>query len=485
MVNYVLLSRIGIENTAELVIFIHNAIYAHLPFIIYRSPFTILFFLCLFILSGCSPPPSPTPWPTRTSISTSTSASASASISTKTIVKTVATRQPTSAATVTPALQATAILPSATLTVWDALPPPQAKQLGQEIQQFQAQYPTYHIVLTHYDNPDALLTNILSGEAEFDLILASPILLGDLLEAEQLAPMSDFFSTAFLDNFAGVTLQGASKDKTLWGLPDTTGFHLLLFYNRALLDQPPTTMSEVLATSAEIASTSNGDKWGLGFNSYDPLWLIPWLATYNGWLVDETGQPTLNSLAMVAALTDYNQWHQSVGVLPATSYDSMRIEFVNGNLALMIDGEWAVSELGRAKNLDWGVTTLPHTGDTGIQPAAPLVLSRYWTVNRTMSGNKSQAVVSFLEHVTRPERQLVWLESFQALPTHRTALDSSTVLSNPIWRISRQQMLRGHGIMAGVNPNQLLGAMRTPLIQMLEGTLTPEEAAMMMQERME
>ncbi|MDM8530192.1 extracellular solute-binding protein [Anaerolineales bacterium HSG25] len=440
---------------------------------------TVLFFLSLIILNACTPPtppPSPTPWPTPTAI-------AEKNVE-KTVIQatTAATQQPIS--TVTPVPQPTATLPSASLVVWEALPPAQAKQLAQEIEQFQVQYPTYRIVLNHYDDPEVLVADILSGEAEFDIVLASPILLNSLLDAEQLAPMSDFFSTAFLDSFAGVTLQGASMDKALWGLPDTAGFHLLLFYNRALLDQPPTTMPEVLAASAEIASTSEGDKWGIGFNGYDPLWLIPWLAPYNDWLVDEAGQPTLNSLAMIAALTDYNRWQKSTGVLSATSYDSMRTEFVNGNLALMLDGEWAVSELGQAKNLDWGVATLPQVGDTGTQPATPLVLARYWIVSRMMSGNKSQAVVSFLEHVTRPERQLVWLETFQALPTHRTALDSSTVLGNPSWRVSRQQMLQGHSIAAGVNPNKLLEAMRQPLILMLEGTLTPEEAAAVMQEQM-
>ncbi|NIO67737.1 MAG: ABC transporter substrate-binding protein, partial [Anaerolineae bacterium] len=44
------------------------------------------------------------------------------------------------------------------------------------------------------------------------------------------------------------------------------------------------------------------EHYGLAMNYRDPLWLVPWLSGFGGWLVDEDGQPTLDTAAMVEAL---------------------------------------------------------------------------------------------------------------------------------------------------------------------------------------
>ncbi|MBE7471956.1 MAG: extracellular solute-binding protein [Anaerolineales bacterium] len=432
-----------------------------------HRPHLLLFsFILLCILTACvppTPPPSPTPWPTATPTRTPTPASAAAT------PRASATPTRTPAPTPTP--------PVTNLLVWASLPEAQAKVLAEDVQAFQKEFPYYSVTLRHYDSPENFMTPLMAGETQFDVVLASPVLLGSLWRAEQLAPMADFYAPAFLDSFASITLQGARRDNQLWGLADTAGFHLLLFYNRDLLDRPP-------GDTAELAKLAKaGSAPILGINSYDPLWVLPWLPAYGGWLTTAAGRPTLDTPAMQKALAFYLGWHNpKAGLSPLASYDEMRTQFLAGQLPLVIDGEWAIGELGRSAKINWGVAPLPHVIEEGeSQAAAPLVLARYWAISRAASGNRTRAAAAFVEFITRPERQLDRATRFGLLPTRREALDDPLIVNDSALRLSAEQMLAGRTIPLGVNADALLNAMREPLRQVLEGELTPEQAAEKMQ----
>lgn len=435
----------------------------------------IVIILILVLNAACvppTPPPSPTPLPTVTR--------------TPTIVKTAATVQPsatpTTTRTPTPAATAT---PSITeIVVWENLPEAQAKALAEDVQAFQKKSPHFTVTLRHYGEPEDFMTPLQAGEIGFDVALVSPVLLGSLWTAEQLAPLSDFFAPSFLDNFAAITLQGASRQGKVWGLADTAGFHLLLYYNRDLVDVPPADTKELEKFARRLDGQGKIQGRVLGLNSYDPLWLTPWLSAYGGWLVDSQGRPSLDTPAMQEALALYLGWQDKAkGLASITSYDEVRAQFMAGTLPLVIDGDWAIGELARADNLDWGVAPLPGVVlAEGTQPAAPLVLARYWVVSRKASGDKALAAASFMEFVTRPERQLDRTVRFGLLPTRREALDDPLIVNDSALRISSEQMLAGRAIPLGVNPDALLNALREPLRQALAGELSPEEAAKLMQD---
>jgi ABC-type glycerol-3-phosphate transport system substrate-binding protein len=190
---------------------------------------------------------------------------------------------------------------------------------------------------------------------------------------------------------------------------------------------------------------------------------------------------------MQQALALYLGWQQGDNSLaPLATYDEVRAQFLAGKLALVIDGEWAIGELGRAANINWGVAPLPSVVEEGENlAAAPLVLARYWAVSRKASGDRALAAATFLEFVTRPERQLDRAVHFGLLPTRREALDDPLIVNDSALRLSSEQLLAGRTVPLGVNADALLNAMREPLRQALEGKLTPEEAAEMMQANVE
>jgi len=429
----------------------------------------------LLTLAACTPPTppaSPTPWPTPTSLVAEATDQVAPALA--------------AASTATPAAQLspTPTLPLTALVLWESLPEAQVQALTSDVQVFQTEFPQFAVTLQHYDRPESFMTPLNAGELDFDIVLAAPPLLNNLWAGGQLAPMSDFFPPSFVDGFASIALAGAQQEGELWGLPDTAGFHLLLFYNKDLIDTPPANTIE-LSELAQTLTTPN--HWGLGLNSYDPLWLTPWLTPQGGWLTDETGQPALNTPAMTATLRLYLDWHDDLnGIAPVETYNEVRARFLRGDVAMMIDGEWAMAELASTEELDWGVALLPGVGQIEeSDPAAPLVLARYWAISRSVRGDRALAVAAFLEHITSPERQLSWTTQFGLLPTRRQALDDPLITNEPTLRVSTAQLRAGRVVPLGVNANTILDAMREPLRGALDGELTPEEAAEAMQRNVE
>lgn len=427
----------------------------------------------LSLVTACvppTPPPSPTPWPSDTPTPAETNTPLAQATAPPT-----ATSPPTS--TPTPS--------TVTITVWENLPELQAALLAEDVLAFQEAFPQFQIELQHYDTAEDFAASLTVDEVTFDIVLAAAPLLSNLQSTEQIAPANDFFPPSFLDAFAAATLAGASLDEQLWGLPDTTGFHLMLFYNRALVDTPPTNMADVV----DLAETLDDNSLAtLGFNSYDPIWLLPWLDAAGGWLIDETGQPDLDPVAAETALELYLSWHDpDDGPAKVQTYEEMRQTFLNGNMALMIDGEWAIRELSYLSDLEWGLRSLPLVDlpEADSQPAVPLILGRYWAISSNISGDQVLAATAFLEFVTEPERQLVWTSQFNLLPTRREALDDPQIVNDPLLRVNAEQMLAGQSVPLGVNVNALLDAMRDPLQAALEGELTAQEAAESMQLNLE
>jgi ABC-type glycerol-3-phosphate transport system substrate-binding protein len=370
------------------------------------------------------------------------------------------------------------------------LPEAQAERLAADIEAFQQEFPQFTVLQQHYDSQEDFMTPLATGELEFDLVLASPVLLGSLWATGQIAPMADFFPPSFLDGFDSVTLQGATQKEQVWGIPDTAGFHLLLFYNRDLIDTPPANTGALAELARAAQKGPDRTRWGVGLNSYDPLWLVPWLTPYGGWLTDEVGQPALDPAAVQAALELQLTWlglfpdqgESVAAIAPLATYEEMRALFLAGDMAMMIDGEWSIFELSQTDAIDWGVARLPHVSlDGETQPPLPLVLARYWGINRTVNGDQALAAATFLEFITRPERQLAWTSQFGLLPTRRQALDAPLIGNNPALKVSVRQMRASRMVPLGVNANALLNQMREPLRQAIDGKLTPAEAAKLMQ----
>lgn len=415
----------------------------------------------------------------------------SACVTTPTPIATATVSEPTAAAvatpvrlpTATPAPSATpAAAPTATnapttLLVWLPANLPAAEQdyLQTSFSRFQADFPAIRLDLQTYDTPQTLVEAVAAGRVQFDLALGNALLLAPLQAEDVLQPLDELLPPDELNDFVGSALTGARRNGRLWGLPDSAGFHMLLYYNQALLPAPPTTLSELESLAAEQPPQT-----GLTFNSADPLWLLPWLNGFGGWPVDERGAIRLNTPEMVAALTRYRGWH-SEAWFAGRPYDAALSAFREGDAAMLIDGAWTLAALDDM-DAPWRVALLPEVDG---RRAGSLVLGRYWAVGRESQGPRAEASLQLLAFITDPEQQLLRLEGTGLLPVRRAALVDPRVTSDARLRLSSQQLQAGQGLPLGLDPNLLLNAMREPLAALLTDELSPAEAAAAMQRNAE
>lgn len=430
--------------------------------------YPLLMFALLWGLAGCAPPTEPAPPSTRAA---QTPADASPMPITPT---------PRDEPTPTPRPTPTPTPVPVSLVLWEGLPPGQTSALAQDIAAFQRTHPGLEVDMQHYDEPAELARAVSEKRVDMDVALGPASLLYGLVGADAILPPDTLFEPADLDRFAAPTLDGCTLEGRVWGLPDTSGGHLLLLYNEKLVESPPTNTVEMVELARSIRARGYA---GLVMNSYEPLWLLPWLVAYDGYPLDADGF-ALDTPEMVKALELYAAWHDANdadgGIVPVLTYDRARESFTAGRAGMLIDGAWAIEEMPPEDELDWGVTLLPELAETGKRPS-PLVSGRYWMVGSETAEENLPLLREFLEYVTGEERQVDWARRFGQLPTRRAALNSPSLFSWPALRISAQQMQAGFSLPPDVDTNALLDAMRPPLTDLLEGRADPEEAAAAMQ----
>jgi ABC-type glycerol-3-phosphate transport system substrate-binding protein len=422
----------------------------------------LIFVICylLFAICGCAPP-SP---PSKAGLSAATPATAAPTSAPSSL-------PPTPKATATP-------LPPG-LVIWENLPPEQGDYLKQLGQAFVAAHPGLTVSVQHYDEPETLVRAAKEQTIDIDLALGPASMVEGLRAAGRIEPLDGLLADSLLDGVVAPAATGARRDGHLWGVPDTAGFHLLLYYNPELLKSPPADTDELLARTKKL--TGEG-RYGLVMNAGDPLWLFPWVAGYDGWPVDDEGRPTLDSPAMVKALSFMRKLRQA-GMPIDLDYRAAQEAFLAGEAAMLIDGEWAAAAL-RQSDLPWGVGRLPTVSETGLA-AAPLVVARYWVLVADESAAQRDMALALLSFLAAPEQQLGWAENFGLLPTQRNALADQFVLDDPFLRTSAAGMQAGRGVPPGSDLFLIFQAMREPQTACLQGKVEPEKAAAAMQEAVE
>ncbi|TFH86942.1 maltose/maltodextrin ABC transporter substrate-binding protein MalE [Billgrantia azerbaijanica] len=143
-----------------------------------------------------------------------------------------------------------------------------------------------------------------------------------------------------------------------------------LIYNKALVETPPQSFAELAELDAVLAEAG---KQAILFDYGEPYygWTLlaanggyPFQRTESGYDVADIG---VNNAGAVAGAERLRELIAS-GVLPeGTDYSVMDTRFNRGEVAAMISGPWAWSNLEKS-GIDFGVTLLPKVGDERARP---------------------------------------------------------------------------------------------------------------------
>lgn len=268
-------------------------------------------------------------------------------------------------------------------------------------------------------------------------------------------------------------------DGQTWGVPITSGNHLMLLYNKSIVgDEAPATFQEIIDFGQEF---TDGENYGLVYNAVEPFWLVPFLGGYGGSVFAADGvTPTLDTPEMVDTLQFLADLEFEYGITPAEAdYGTMDTLFKEGNAAYIINGDWSLGDYEAILGDDLGVARIPQLPN-GDFPR-PYTSGKYFMVAEGVDGVKLQAIQGFIDYMISDESLLEILDMFKRLPASLSALNSDAVSADPILRGSAAQLATGTPMPSVIEMRANWDAMKPEMNAVLAGTTSPEEAAANMQ----
>jgi arabinogalactan oligomer/maltooligosaccharide transport system substrate-binding protein len=299
---------------------------------------------------------------------------------------------------------------------------------------------------------------------------------GPFTAAELIQPVDDLFD---LSVFVPGALEAVKLDGKTWGIPISSGNHLMLIYNKDLIEAAPANTDELIAKGKELA----GSTTPLIFNQTEPFWLVPWLGGFGGQVFGDDGKtPTLDTPQMVDTLKFLHDIKFTDQIIPAESdYDSADTLFKEGKAAMIINGDWSLGSYSETLGDKLGVARIPQVTATGEWPK-PYTAGTYFMIPEGVEGAKLDAVKEFINYVTSKEVQLKQVQELKRLPALEAALDDPSLGSDPILKGSIEQLSVGTGMPAVLEMRCNWDAMKPEMQAVLADQKTPEDAATAMQE---
>lgn len=302
---------------------------------------------------------------------------------------------------------------------------------------------------------------------------------GPFTAAELIQPVDGMFD---LGQYVEGALEAVKLDGKTWGIPISSGNHLMLIYNKSLIDSAPANTDELIAKGKELA----GKTTPLVFNQTEAFWLVPWLGGFKGKVFADDGKtPTLNTPEMVATLKFLHDIKFTDKIIPSEGdYDSSDTLFKEGKAAMIINGDWSLGAYADALKDKLGVARIPQVTATGEWPK-PYTAGVYFMIPAKLDEAKLEAVKGFINFVTNKDNQLKQVKELKRLPALKAALDDPSISSDPILKASGEQMAVGTGMPAVLEMRCNWDAMKPELQAVLADTKSPEDAAKAMQEASE
>ncbi len=315
-----------------------------------------------------------------------------------------------------------------------------------------------------------------------DIVYGPSDQIGPFQVMDIILPLDDLFEKAWLDSLNPKAL--TYYQGKLYQIGDKLGNHLTLVYNKDLVKKPPETDEELIKVSIELMGkereSSHPSRYGLTWNYTEPFFFIPFLSGFGGWVMDEEGNPTLDTPENVEALKFIRDLRDKYMIIPREAdYNIADVLFKDGKAAMIVNGDWSWSGYEKA-GVNFGVAPLPKIAKTGLW-CAPMVSRKGYSINVNTPKEKLPLVLDLLRFLLSPERQLETAKALKTMPSWRSLYEHPLIKNDEIMRGSQLQIERGKPMPVIPELRAVWDAMRPPYQAVLAGTEEPEEAARDMQ----
>ena len=358
---------------------------------------------------------------------------------------------------------------------------------GRALEEYMRQQTIQRAVHIYYETEELRSNFIVAalGGSGPDLVYGPADMVGPFYDMNIIQPMDEFFSTEELAKFDPM---GVVRFKgRLYMLADRIGNHLTLVYNKKFISQPPQTTDELMEIGKSLTKDTNGDgrpdQYALVWNFIEPFFFIPFLGGYGGWVMDENARPTLDNAATINAAKFINELRAKKIIPPECDYDLANQLFKQQNAAMIINGPWSWGGYLDA-GVDIGLARIPLVSATGKWPA-PMISPTGFCLNNALDAARRERVLHLLRFLTRSDNELEYTRALKAIPSRLEARTDSMFVHDPILKASQDQISVGRPMPINTEMRVIWDAMRPAYQSVLNGQLTPEQAAKQMQEAAE
>jgi multiple sugar transport system substrate-binding protein len=341
-----------------------------------------------------------------------------------------------------------ALAQQVTITYWQYDFATRIEAMNQLIAQFEAENPDIRVVheTFPYDAYQQQVAASLPAGQGADVVQLFYGWLATWARAGYLEPLPEaYFDTETIEAEFIPMVEAAKLGGVYYGLP-TAVRSLALFYNRDKLEaagysEPPATWSEFIEV-AQALTERRGPRftqigYGVAPAGQDHHLIREVLTRQFGTqpYSDDLRQVLYGDEAGLEAFKFYTSW--------VTEHEIGVPEFVPGangyrdgfrqqeNIAMIIDGSFAIGAVANEAQFNWGVAELP-TLDNGVRANFGSFWMNGLTPNAYRDPARLEASAKFLAFITRPEAMRLWLEVVGELPARQELLNDPELLEDPI-----------------------------------------------------
>ncbi|MBL8160451.1 MAG: extracellular solute-binding protein [Anaerolineae bacterium] len=321
-----------------------------------------------------------------------------------------------------------------------------------------------------------LLAAGLAGSGLPDMVLGPNDAIGVFVDAGILQPLDGLFDIAKYPYNIGAAQVGGET----WGVPTNAGNHLMLMYNKSLVETAPDTWEDLIATAKGITE-ANPEIQGFAYNLNEPFWFLPFVHGFGGSTYDAEGNMVLDSQSWVDAYAFVQNLKFTEEVVPQEcDYACANDLFKEGSVAMIINGDWAIGEyLNTEQSPALGEENLglaPWPALPNGERPMPFTAGKFVSVPNTVEGAQLDGVVSFVTWLTTDASAV---EAYALGTSRLPAIAEVTVdaESNPILAASAAALQTGIGMPADPTLRCMWDSVRPNLEGVMSNSVTPEDAA--------
>lgn len=363
---------------------------------------------------------------------------------------------------------------SGTVTYWDTSNDTEAEVFKAIAEEFSQEHPnvTVDYVNIGFDDAENRFKNAAGANKAPDVMRTEVAWVADFASLGYLAPLDGTVAIDNQDDFLDQAWASTQYEDEVYAVPQVIDT-LALFYNQAMLDEAGLEVPESLEEIKDSADAFDGAT-PLYVRGDDPYWFLPFLYGEGGDMVDaDAEEVTIDNEAGVAAFEAMADLVDSGAAITDTNdgWENMMGAFSAGDVAMMINGPWAINDAVEAVGDDLGVAPVPAGGVAQASPQGG------WNYGVYAGSANLDASYEFVKYMSSAEVQQRVTEELSLLPTRDSVYEAESVQNNEMVQFFKPAVDVAHERPWIPEAQSLFEPIEHGVEAMLTGGSSPEQAA--------